>query len=270
MTSKQDDSISVVELTNDIVEQNDEVDRLRGLKFTNEDSFNNNTTTRFRSRSCSYVPRVAINPGKAVCGDAQVAPDVRSTNNVSVGLNRRRKTSLPNSPIREDCLNVAVTQDTTNTGNTFVGLNRRRKNSLPSPMLLKPGEFLEGGRFEVAKREVNLDACMPVFAKDASAGKMKHSRSTSPITTTEFNGWMLEDMEGKISQSQGRPPRQRRISLPVLKVDGPDSQMLPSCTSVPSTQSGYLSPISSSPIPPVEKVPLVGKRTEMRTWEQKF
>ena len=187
-------------------------------------TFEQNATPRARSHSaCSHlVPRNVTEPSKAASSDALVAQNGPTSNN------------------------------------TFAGLNRRRKISLPSRIPLKPEQFLEGGRVEVKKREVNLDACMPVFTKEAAGSNKKHS--TTPLAKTEFNGWMFKD-----AVNQGSVGRQRRISLPVLRVDTPDSQAFSSNNSVPGGQSAYL-----LRIPRVQSDSLVGKKAETRQWTQKF
>ena len=148
------------------MEQNEEGNR--GLKLSNGEPIISATTTRARRHStCSFVTRNDINPGKL-----HVTQVVTSTINASVGLNRPRKTSLPTSPINQACYNTPDGQDRTSTANVFVGLNRRRKTSLPSTMS-KAEQFLEGEGIEVAKREINLDTCIPPFAKDAERSKEK-------------------------------------------------------------------------------------------------
>jgi len=128
----------------------------------------------------------------------------------------------------------------------------------------KAEQFLEGERIEVAKREINLDTCMPPFARDAERSKEK--QFSTPIAKTEFNGWMCEELESKTDVVGGRSGRQRRVSLPVLKVDKSIIQDFPSCNSVPSLQNGFLSP----PIPRVQSGSLVGKKAEKRQWAQRF
>lgn len=262
MCSKQDDSLPTFGTFNDSSERNDEA-------CANGDSVSNTTTPRFRRHSsCSYVPRHAVNSGSETLSGEQAAQDVPNMASSSVLLNRRRKISVPNSPINEGRGDTPVSRDTTNTSNAFVGLNRRRKASLPSTMTLKPEQFLEGGKVEVAKREVDLDACMPVFTKEPAGSNKK--QSASPLAKTEYNGWMFDQMEGKIAGNQGRLGRQRRISLPVLKVDGPDSQGCLNCDPVQGNQSAYLSATPAIPIPRVQSGPLVGKKAEMRQWVQRY
>ena len=213
-------------------QQNDEA-RGSDLTSTAGESIINTKTTRGRRHSaCSYLPRHATNP---VISEAVSPRDTRVT-----------------------------AQDTTSTANTgFVGLHRRRKTSLPSPMILKPDQFLEGGRVEVAKREVNLEAHMPVFTKEPGTAK---KGSTIPLTNTEVNGWMFENSGDKMGVNQG--PRQRRISLPVLKVDKTDTPpVLPSCNSTGELNNNLLSPSS---IPHVRSGPLIGKKTEARQWSQSY
>ena len=252
MCSKQDDSLPTFGAFNDSSERNEEA-------CANGDSVSNTTTPRFRRHSsCSYVPRHAVNSGSETLSVEQGAQDVPSMATSSVLLNRRRK----------GCGETPVSRDTTNTSNAFVGLNRRRKASLPSTIMLKPEQFLEGGKVEVAKREVDLDACMPAFTKEPAGSNKK--QSASPLAKTEYNGWMFDQMEDKIAGNQGRLGRQRRISLPVLKVDGPDSQGCPNCDPVQGNQSVYLSPTSAIPIPRVQSGPLVGKKAEMRQWVQRY
>jgi len=136
------------------VERNEEGNR--GLKLSSGEPIIRGTTTRAQRHSaCGFVARNDINPG-----NLQVTQVVTSTINASVGLNRQRKTSLPIPPINKACCNTPDRQDIVST----VGLNRRRKTSLPSTMS-KPGQFPEGGRIKVAKREIDLDTCMPLFTK---------------------------------------------------------------------------------------------------------
>lgn len=189
-------------------------------------------STRARRHStCGHVPRHAINP--AISKDAS-----------------------PNDAPRS-------TQDVTSAANAgFVGLPRRRKTSLPSSVALKRDQFLEGGRVEVAKREVNLEARMPVFTKEPGAAK---KGTTTALTKTEVNGWMFENNGGKMSVNQG--PRQRRISLPVLRVDKTDSPALPSCN---SGSSGELNNNFLTPISRVRSGSLANKKVENRQWTQGF
>ena len=157
-----------------------------------------------------------------------------------------------------------ASQDVTNAVNAgFVGLPRRRKTSLPSSVVLKRDQFLEGGRVEVAKREVNLEARMPVFTKEPGAAR---KGPTTALTKTEVNGWMFENNGGKLSVNQG--PRQRRISLPVLRVDKTDSPALPSCFN--SGSSGELNNNLLNPIPRVRSGSLASKKVENRQWTQGF
>ena len=237
------------------MERNEEGNR--DLKLSNGEPIISATTTRvWRHSACSFVARNDINPG-----NLQVIQVVTSTINASVGLNRPRKTSLPTPPINKACCNTPDSQDTMNTVNAFVGLNRRRKTSLPSTMS-KPEQFREGGMIEVAKREIDLDTCMPLFTKDAERSNNK----SMPIAKTEFNGWMCEDLESAIGVSQAHSGRQRRVSLPVLKVDKWSTQNFPSCNSVPILQNGVLSP----PIPRVQSGSRVGKKAENRQWAQRL
>ena len=264
MCSKQDDSLPTSGTFNDSLERNDEA-------CSNGDSVSNTSTPRFRRHSsCSNVPRHAINSGSETFSGEQGAQDVPSMASSSVLLNRRRRISLSNSSINaEGCSETPASRETTNSSNASVGLNRRRRKvSLPSSMMLKPEQFLEGGRVEVAKREVDLDACMPVFTKEPAGSNNK--QSATPLAKTEFNGWMFDQMEGKIAGNQGRLGRQRRISLPVLKVDGPDLAGCPNYDPVQGNQSAYLSPTPSIPIPRVQSGPLVGKKAEMRQWAQRY
>ena len=256
MYSKQNTSFSTSKQTakfDDSVELHDKGNR--GFKLSNGEYSISATTTRARRHSaCSYVTNHAINPGKAAYSKVQVAQNVEGAISGSVELNRPRKTSLTRHLINEAC-NPPDSQDTTSTDNAFVGLNCRRKTSLPSMMMSKPEHFLEGGgRIEVAKREINLDACMPLFTKDAERSNKK--RSSIPLAKTEFNGWMREDLESVSGVGQGHSGRQRRVSLPVLKVDKSDAQDFPSCNSVPSLQNGFLSP----PIPRDQSGSLVGSK----------
>ncbi|XP_078371188.1 uncharacterized protein LOC144654842 [Oculina patagonica] len=218
---------------NETKEQNYEA-RGPDLTLTAGGSISNAKTTRGRRHSaCSYLPRHAMTPAISEA----VSPS-----------------------------DTPVTQEISSSANTgFVGLHRRRKTSLPSQMVLKPDQFLEGGRVEVAKREVNLEARMPVFTKEP--GTVKKS-STTPLTQTEANGWMFENIGGNMGGNQR--PRQRRISLPVLKVDKTDSPpALPSCN---SGSSGELNNnlLTPSSIPRVRSGPLIGKKAEARQWSQSF
>ena len=190
--------------------------------------------TRARRHStCSYVPRHAKPISPAISKDAS-----------------------PNDAPRS-------TQDVSGTANAvFVGLPRRRKSSLPSAVVLKCDQFLEGGRVEVAKREVNLEARMPVFIKEPGTAR---KGTTTALTKTEVNGWIFENNEGKMSVNKG--PRQRRISLPVLKVDKTDSPVLPSCN---SGSSGELNNNFLTPIPRVRSGSLASKKAENRQWTQGF
>ena len=214
----------------------------KGYKLSSGEYITSTTTTRARRHSaCSYVTDHAINPVKAASSEVQVIQVGKSTINDSVELNRPRKTSLTRHLINEAC---HTPDKTTSTDNAFGELNRRRKTSLPSTMMSKPEHFLqEGGRIEVAKREINLDACMPLFTKEAERCNKK--RSSIPLAKTEFNRWMCEDLESVSGVGQGHSERQRRVSLPVLKVDKSDAQDFPSYNSVPSLQNCFLSP----PIP---------------------
>ena len=249
-TAKFDDSVELHDKGN------------RGFKLSNGEYSISATTTRARRHSaCSYVTNHAINSGKAAYSRVQITQDVERTINGSVELNRARKTSLTRHLINEAC-GTPDSQDTTSTDNAFVGLNRRirRKTSIPSMMMSKPEHFLEGGgRIEVAKREINLDACMPLFTKDAERSNKK--RSSIPLAKTEFNGWMCEDLESVSGVGQGHSGRQRRVSLPVLKVDKSEEQDFPSCNSVPSLQNCFLSP----PIPRVQSGSLAVKKD--KTWQ---
>lgn len=201
------------------------------LSFITGQTISNAKSTRARRNSaCSYVSRHAMTPAiseDASPKDARVTLDIASAANAG-----------------------------------FVGLHRRRKTSLPSPVVLKPDQFLEGGRVEVAKRDVDLEARMPVFTKEPGAAK---KGTTTPLTKTEVSGWMFENNGGKMSVSQG--PRQRRISLPVLRVDKTDSPALPSCN---SGSSGELNNNFLSPIPRVRSGSLVSKKAESRQWTQGF
>lgn len=218
--------------------QNDE-SRDSDLKFTPGESSSNAKNTRARRHStCSYVPRHAMAPAISI-SEA--------------------------SPIDEE-----GAQDVTSTANSgFVGLHRRRKISLPSQRLLKPEQFLEGGRVELRKREVNLEAHMPVFTKEP-AGAVKKRSTTIPLTKTEANGWMFEGVGSKMAVNQGG--RQRRVSLPVLMVDKPDAPVFPNCNSASSGElnNNFLSPSSPRPIPRVNSGPLIGKKSETRQWAQRF
>ena len=188
--------------------------------------------TRARRHStCSYVPRHAKPITPAIAKDASPNNALRSTQGVSSTA---------------DAL--------------FVGLPRRRKSSLPSPVVLKPDQFLEGGRVEVAKREVNLGAHMPVFIKEPGAAR---KGTATALTKTEVNGWMFENNGGKMNVNQG--PRQRRISLPVLRVDKTDSPALPSCK---SASSGELNNNFLTPVPRLRSGSLASKKAENRQWTQ--
>ena len=192
--------------------------------------------TRARRHStCSYVPRHAKPLTPEIAKDASPNYAPRSTQGVSSTANA-----------------------------VFVGLPRRRKSSLPSAVVLKRDQFLEGGRVEVSKREVNLEAHMPVFVKEPGAARKGSTTvSTTALTKTEVNGWMFANNGGKMSANQG--PRQRRISLPVLRVDKTDSPALPSCK---STSSGELNNNFLTPIPRVRSGSLASKKAENRQWTQ--
>lgn len=219
-------------------ESREQNDKVKDAKFTAEDAVSN-ARRRRHSSSSGTVPRHAI-----------------SLSPLEATLSREER--------------VNGVQDATSTAANaaFVGLHRRRKISLPSsPVLLKPDQFLEGGRVELAKRQVNLDAHMPVFNKEPGSVK---KCTTTPLRKTDANGWMFEDTtaQGRLSVNQG--PRQRRISLPVLKVDrSPDSQPL---TGYNSASAGELdnSLLSPSCIPHVQSGPLIGKKTETRQWNQRL
>lgn len=219
---------------NEAKEQNYEA-RGTEVGFTTGEPISNtktSTTHRRQHSACSYIPRHVTAP---VISETASPRDTQAS------------TDLASAP---------------NTG--FVGL-QRRKNSLPSSMVLKPDQFLEGGRVEVAKREVNLEKHMPVFHKEPGAVK---KGSTTPLTRTEVNGWMFENTGAgdKVGVNQG--PRQRRINLPVVKIDKTDSSpVLQSCKSVSSGElnNNLLSPSS---IPRVRSGSLVGKKTEARQWPQ--
>ena len=184
-----------------------------------------------RHSTCSYVPRHAIGP--AISKDASPNDSPRGTQEVSGAASAG-----------------------------FVGLTRRRKASLPSPGTFKPDQFLEGGRVEVAKREVNLEACMPVFTKEPAAAR---TGTSTAFTKSKINVRMFENSGGKMGANQG--PRQRRVSLPVLSVDKTDSQALPSCNSGSSSElnNNFL-----APIPRVRSASLVSKKAENRPWTQGF
>lgn len=260
MNSKQHSSFSKLKQAasfNNSVEGNYEANRV--LEVSNGESISSNTATRAsRHSASSHVPRHATDHGKVVYSDVQVTQVVTSTTNASVRLNRPRTTSLPNRPINEACCNTPDSQDTTSRADAFVGLNRRRRTSLPSTMMLKPEQILQGGRIEVAKREINLDACVPLFTKEAERTDKK--RSTTPLAKSEFSGWKREE-------NQGRLGRQRRGSLPALKVDKSDIRDFPSCiNSVPGGQNDFLSP----PIPRIQSGSLVGKKAEKRQWAKRL
>ena len=183
-----------------------------------------------RHSTCSHVPRHAIT--SAISKDAS-----------------------PNDAPRGS-------QDVTSIANAgFIGLHRRRKSSLPSPVVLKHDQFLEGGRVEVAKREVNLEVHMPAFTKEPGAAR---KGITTALTKTEVNGWMSENNGGKTSVNQG--PRQRRVSLPVLRVDKTDYPALPSCN---SGSSGELSNNFLTPISRVRSGSLASN-VKNRQWTQGF
>lgn len=252
-----------------------ERNEVRGRSFTHTtgDSVSKTTTVRFRRHSaCSYVPKHATNPVTEACSDEQGTQAVTSAGNPSALLNRRRKILLPNSQSNKAGSETPTSQETARPTDGFVGLNRRRKSSLPSTPMLKPEQILEGGRVEVAKREMDLDACMPVFSKEPAGSNLK-KQPIAPLTRTEYNGWMFDAIEDKILGKQLRAGRQRRVSLPVLKpVDGPDSQGLSNCNSVgvTSNQSGFLSPAPpNNPIPRVQSGPVINQKDEMRSWNQK-
>ena len=215
---------------NECKEQNNEAKGCDLSSATGEAISNAKSTRARRNSACSYVPRHAMTPA---ISDSAPPKDAR------------------------------VTQDITNTANAgFVGLHRRRKTSLPSPVVLKPDQFLEGGRVEVAKREVDLEAHMPVFTKEPGAAK---KGASTPLTKTEVNGWMFENNEVKMGVNHGA--RQRRISLPVLKVDKKDPPALPNCN---SGSSGELNNNFLTPIPRVRSGSLVSKKAETRQWTQGF
>lgn len=186
-----------------------------------------------RHSTCSYVPRHAKPITPALSKDASPNNAPRSTQDLSSSANA-----------------------------VFVGLPRRRKSSLPSPVVLNRDQFLEGGRVEVAKREVNLEARMPVFIKEPGTARRG---TTTALRKTEVNGWMFENNGGKMSVNQG--PRQRRISLPVLRVDKTDSPALLSCK---SGSSGELNNNFLTPIPRVRSGSLASKKSENRQWTQGF
>lgn len=205
-------------------------------EFTTGEPISNTKTSNVRRRrahsACSYVPRHIMAP---VISEAASPRDTQASQDV---------VSAPD------------------TG--FVGL-QRRKNSFPSSMVLKPDQFLEGGRVELAKREVNLEKHMPVFSKEPGAVK---KGSTTPLTRTEVNGWMFENTSAGDQIGVNKGPRQRRISLPVLKIDKTDSSpVLQSCKSASSGElnNNLLSPPS---IPQVRSGTLVGKKTKARQWSQ--
>jgi len=259
MCSKQHDSFSTLKQTakfNSSVEGNYEANRV--LEVSNGESISSNTATRApRHSASSYVPRHATEHDKAVYSNVQVTQVVTSTTIASVRLSRPRTTSLPNRPINEARCNAPDdSQDTTGTANAFVGLNRRRRTSLPSAIMLKPEQILQGGRIEVAKREINLDACVPVFTKEAERSDKK--QSTTPLAKSEFSGWKREE-------NQERLRRQRRGSLPALEVDKSDKRNFPSCSSVPAGQNDFLSP----PVPRIQSGSLVGKKAEKRQWAKR-
>ena len=272
MGSEREDSVSNFRFSasEHSVERNEGRDR--SFSHTTGDSVSKTTTVRFRRHSaCSYVPKHATNPVIETCSNEQGTQVVTSTGNPSALLNRRRKIPLPNSQINEACSETPTSQETARSTDGFVGLNRRRKTSLPSTLMLKPEQILEGGRVEVAKREIDLDACMPVFSKEPAGSNKK--QPVTPLARTEYNGWMSDAMEDKILGKQGRAGRQRRVSLPVLKVDGLDSQGFSNCNSVGVTgnQSGFLSPTpSNNPIPRVQSGPVINQKDEMRPWNQKY
>ena len=261
MYSKQNGSFSTSKRTakfDDSVELHDEGNR--GYKLSSGEYITSTTTTRARRHSASsYVTNHAINPGKAASSEVQVTQVGKSTINDSVELSRPRKTSLTRHLINEACHSPDSQETTSTDNNAFVWLNRRRKTSLPSTMMSKPEHFLQGGgRIEVAKREINLDTCMPLFTKEAERSNKK--RSSIPLAKTEFNGWMCEDVESVSGVGQGHSDRQRRVSLPVLKVDKSDARDFPSYNSVPSLQNCFLSP----PIPRDQSSSLAVKKDKKR------
>jgi len=189
------------------------------------------STQARRHSTCSYVPRHAVGP--AISKDASPNDSPRGAQEVSGAANAG-----------------------------FVGLTRRRKTSLPSPVTIKPDQFLEGGRVEVAKREVNLEACIPVFTKEHGAAR---KGTSTAFTKSKINGRMFGNSGGKMGANQG--PRQRRVSLPVLSIDKTDSQGLSSCNSGSSSElnNNFL-----APIPRVRSASLVSKKAENRPWTQGF
>lgn len=206
-----------------------------------------------------------------VARDCSFNTTTRARTNSASGYIVERNAS---DPSKEPAFNDSqLTQNESTASNTFVGLNRRRKISLPTRLPTRPPQFLEGGgRIELAKREVDLDACMPVFTKEATGSNQK--QSTTPLAKTEFNGWMFEaEAQGSDAVREGHSGRRRRVSLPVLKVDQTDPQDFPNNKSVPGNQNGYLSPTwssSSTSIPPVKYGPLISKKSNTRQWTQNF
>ena len=205
-----------------------------------------------------------------VAGECSFNPTTRARTNSASGYIVARKASDPSKePAFDDS---QLTQNESTASNTFVGLNRRRKISLPTRLPTRPAQFLEGGgRIELAKREVDLDACMPLFTKEAAGNSQKES--TTPLAKTEFNGWMFAEEQGSDAVREGHSGRRRRVSLPMLKVDKTDPQDFPNNKSVPGNQNGYLSPTwssSSTSIPSVKYGPLISKKSNTRRWTQNF
>ena len=206
-----------------------------------------------------------------VAGDCSFNTTTRArTNSASGYIVARNASDQSKEPAFNDS---QLTQNESTASNTFVGLNRRRKISLPTRLPTRPPQFLEGGgRIELAKREVDLDAYMPVFTKEATGSNQK--QSTTPLAKTEFNGWMFEaEAQGSDAVREGHSGRRRRVSLPVLKVDQTDPPEFPNNKSVPSNQNGYLSPTwssSSTSIPRVKSGPLISKKSNSRQWTQNF
>lgn len=192
-----------------------------------------------------------------------------SSSSGSVPRHAKSLGSLEAAVERSDHVHLVKDGTSTAANGGFVGLHRRRKISLPSrPVQLRPDQFLEGGRVELAKREVNLAAHMPVFDENPCSGK---KYTGTPIKKTEANGWMFEEafVPGGISVNQG--PQQRRISLPVLRVDK-SSDSLQSLTGHNSTSASELNNnfLSPSSIPQVQSGPLTSKKAEIRQWNQRL
>ena len=261
MSSKKDDLVQRFGVSATISDDPDErktVENSTLLSVNGGAVAGNSTKPRFRRHSVSsYIP--VSKQTKSPENDNVEAP--RSSNPTAL-LNRRRKISLPSSPIYDGSGETPSSEDTTSNANAFVGLRRRRKYSLPSTSKKNgPDQFFEGARMQIGKSEVNLDTCVPVFAKEAM--KNRKSENITPLTRTEFNGWMFDIMDANIAGCQGCLSRQRRISLPVLKVDGPGSDgAVSNCNAV--TEDPDSSHLAA--MPRVKSGLLAHQRDKLSTW----